>query len=103
MQGTRVNRSNHPTALRESSHHNRRATGQGYVINTDLQPVDEASYRKETGKSGRSKKIVNKINTSIGITLIDGVSNNNERDLTPNSQLFVVQGQYDGKGGASKL
>ena len=47
MQGTRVNRNHHNTAMRDIG--SRRTTGQGYVINNDLSPVDE-DPRREAGK-----------------------------------------------------
>ena len=96
--------------MRDSNSNSRRATGQGgYVINNDLQQVDEASYCKEAGKTGaggRKQKLVNKTNTNtnVGVTLTnDGTSSNDERTLTPNSQLFIFQGKFENKTTASKL
>ena len=104
---TVVNQKQGNRISRDAAVHNRRATGQGYVINTDLQQVDEASYHKETGKTGRRQKLVNKTNTNIGITTTtpaaEAVSSNDERTLTPNSQLFIFQGKFESKTGQSKL
>ena len=104
FQGARANK-----IMRDSNSNSRRATGQGYVINTDLQQVDEASYCKEAGKTGtgRKQKLVNKTNTNtnVGVTLTnDGTSSkDDERTLTPNSQLFIFQGKFENKPTASKL
>ena len=92
---------NRVSKILQHSGSNNRRTGQGHFINTDLQQVDEASQRKENGRTGPyKKKMVNKTNTNtnLGSQLMnDGTSSNDDRTLTPNSQLFIFQGKFENR------